>query len=226
MSSTKRVSGDYNVYADNIRLNGNLVVLGNTTSVETTNSTVTDNVITLNEGESGAGVTAGTAGIEVDRGSLTDVSLRWNESSGYWELTNDGSTFFEITSASSAVTVSGSDTYIQYNNSGVLGSEGDFRYDYTTNTLIVGNVDIGTNIISTNVTNDDLNLSPNGTGQLVVNSVVKLDEQASDPSDEAGYTHVYAKAPGTNGTGIYFVNTTTSGEVAAKNQALLLSLIL
>ena len=39
------------------------------TSIETTNTQISDNSIVLNKGETGAGVTAGTAGLEIDPGS-------------------------------------------------------------------------------------------------------------------------------------------------------------
>ena len=111
MATTKRVSGDYNISSvdatnDNVivtthtvTVNGNLTVTGTTTSVETTNTEISDNTITLNNGESGAGVTAGTSGIEVDRGSETNVELRWNETSDKWELTTDGVSYDEIGTA-------------------------------------------------------------------------------------------------------------------------------
>jgi hypothetical protein len=58
---------------------GDLTVQGTTTSVETTNTTISDNTIVLNAGESGAGVTLGSAGISIDRGSFNDAQLLWNE---------------------------------------------------------------------------------------------------------------------------------------------------
>lgn len=57
---------------------GNLTVQGITTSVQT--QTVADNKITLNNGETGAGVTAGIAGILVDRGTLPDYRFIFQES--------------------------------------------------------------------------------------------------------------------------------------------------
>jgi hypothetical protein len=47
-------------------------------------------IITLNKGEIGAGVTLGQAGLEVDRGSLANVRLRWNETFDTWQITSDG----------------------------------------------------------------------------------------------------------------------------------------
>jgi hypothetical protein len=53
---------------------GNLLVVGQTTEVETTNLTITDNIIVLNQGDTGKltapyGVTAGQSGVQIERGS-------------------------------------------------------------------------------------------------------------------------------------------------------------
>ena len=69
---------------------GNLTVSGTTTTVDTENTTISDNVIVLNNGEVGAGVTATTAGIEIDRGSGANRSLVWTENfGGKWIVTDD-----------------------------------------------------------------------------------------------------------------------------------------
>lgn len=91
-------------------VNGNMVVTGTTTAVESTNTVITDNIITLNKGETGAGVTAIYSGIEIDRGSDPTVKLRWNESLTRWELTTDGSTYTPITTGSVGITKVSDDT--------------------------------------------------------------------------------------------------------------------
>lgn len=87
-------------------VNGNLLVGGNTTQVTKTDLTVTDNLIVLNAGETGAGVTLGTAGLEVDRGLAANVQLIYNETYGKWSLTNDGATYANIATSSGAGAVS------------------------------------------------------------------------------------------------------------------------
>ena len=73
---------------------GNLIVQGTTTSIETTNTDITDNVITLNKGEVGTGVTSTTAGIEIDRGTDPNRSLVWTENFGGKWIVTDSATFF------------------------------------------------------------------------------------------------------------------------------------
>ena len=73
-------------FSHDVSIAGNLTVSGTLTSIQTTNTTITDNTITLNDGETGAGVTAGSAGIEIDRGTLDNATLLWNETIDAFEL--------------------------------------------------------------------------------------------------------------------------------------------
>ncbi len=63
-----------------VRVTGNLIVDGEYVTVNTTNMEVEDNILLLNRGETGAGVTEGFSGIQVDRGSLNDAQVVWKES--------------------------------------------------------------------------------------------------------------------------------------------------
>ena len=65
---------------------GDLTITGDATEIETTNTAITDNVIVLNKGEAGAGVTLGTAGIEVERGTETNKTFVWDEATDKWTL--------------------------------------------------------------------------------------------------------------------------------------------
>jgi hypothetical protein len=84
---------------------GNLYVGGNATAISKTDLNITDNIITVNAGETGPGVTLITSGLNVDRGSLANVAILWNETLGAWTLTNDGTTYEAIqTGSATAVT--------------------------------------------------------------------------------------------------------------------------
>jgi len=113
MATTKRVSSAYSIntfnsdpitldtrnadsIASSVYIYGNLIVSGNSSQVNSTNLTVNDNVITLNDGETQNGVTAGFAGIEVDRGLQPTVTLRWFEPFQKWQITTDGTTYANI----------------------------------------------------------------------------------------------------------------------------------
>lgn len=66
----------------NVTITGNLTVLGNTTVIESETLSVKDNIIYINEGETGSGVSilGSTAGIRIDRGTEPDVNILWDES--------------------------------------------------------------------------------------------------------------------------------------------------
>jgi hypothetical protein len=73
---------------------GDLTVNGTTTTLNTETLLVEDNIVVLN-----SGITASptlNSGIEVERGTSDNVSMRWNESTDRWEFTNDGSAYNNI----------------------------------------------------------------------------------------------------------------------------------
>ena len=88
-------------FADMI-LTGNLTVQGTTTTVNTEQLLIADNIITLNSDVSGTPTE--NAGIEVNRGSLTSVGIRWNETVDAWQFSNDGITYQNIGSLSASTT--------------------------------------------------------------------------------------------------------------------------
>ena len=63
-----------------VQVTGNLVVSGTTTTVNSTEVTINDNILVLNAGEAGTGVTLNESGIRIERGSLADVQFLFNES--------------------------------------------------------------------------------------------------------------------------------------------------
>jgi len=67
-----------------VTITGDLLVLGNTTTVQSETLTVKDNIIYLNVGQTGEGVNqpggVDQSGFQIDRGNLEDVSVLWDES--------------------------------------------------------------------------------------------------------------------------------------------------
>ena len=66
------------VYED-LTVTGNLYVDGTTWVVHNQEVTTSDNMIVINNGETGPGVTSGYAGLEIDRGTLTDYRFIFDE---------------------------------------------------------------------------------------------------------------------------------------------------
>lgn len=111
MGQVVQVNGDYKIKTGegndivldtgdrigNVRVTGNLLVEGDTLTVEAENLNVQDNIITLNYGERGPGVTLDYSGIQVDRGTLSGdpladpgspapASLVFNELNDTWQI--------------------------------------------------------------------------------------------------------------------------------------------
>lgn len=90
----------YNFKADNIEtvsnvtVNGDLTVNGTTTTVNSETLTIDDNIIILNNNVTGT--PSENAGIEIERGTSNNVTVRWNETTDTWQTTNDGTNFYNI----------------------------------------------------------------------------------------------------------------------------------
>lgn len=79
----------------NVIVSGGLTVNGTTTVVDSVNTSIADNVIILNSGETLAGVAggAGTSGLEIERGTSTNYQLVFNEGTDRWS-TGTGTTWY------------------------------------------------------------------------------------------------------------------------------------
>jgi hypothetical protein len=123
--------GKIDVSAGEFRVDGDLVVTGSTTFVSSEDLNITDNIITVNSGETGSGVTKDLAGLEVDRGEFPNAQILFDEN--LIDIGNDstvrGSFRFsfdngELASvyASSIKTLGNSDLYLldETNTSGLV----------------------------------------------------------------------------------------------------------
>jgi len=75
-----------------LHISGSLYVDGSSFVTLTEIVEIEDNVIVINKGESGSGVSAGTAGIQIDRGSSTDYQIIFQESDDTVRIGELGST--------------------------------------------------------------------------------------------------------------------------------------
>lgn len=106
MGQFLRINGDYNIKAADgskitldtgpassggeVRITGNLTVEGDTTTVQAENLNVEDNIIIVNFGETGAGITLNYAGIQADRGSEDPVGIFYDETIDSWVFAKGG----------------------------------------------------------------------------------------------------------------------------------------
>ena len=98
-STVVRTSGAQSIagnktFSDDVTIQGDLTVSGAVTTKLSETVNIEDNIITLNSNETGA--PSENAGIEVERGTSTNVDVRWNEGTDRWEFTNDGTTYYNI----------------------------------------------------------------------------------------------------------------------------------
>jgi hypothetical protein len=122
-----------------VYMTGNLVVKGTTTQVDATNLDLKDNIIVLNSGEQGAGVSLSTSGIEIDRGSkpntqfVFDETVSWNDpvtqtiKQGGFKTRdiNGGNIGLEVRSISTG----GGDLYLINAGTGVISVSGTNAYE-------------------------------------------------------------------------------------------------
>ncbi len=211
MSQTKRITGNLildptgNVQVlGDLQITGDFTVVGTTSTITTTDTAIKDRQIVLNDGETGAGVTGQYAGLRIDRGSSSDAWFVFDENTDTFKVSYDnGSSFpFVLVGSSTGLTEVVQDATPQ------LG----------------GNLDVnGKNIVSAS-TNEDIQLIPNGTGRVTVSSALKLNDQ-STPSSAVGATLVYADTSAAGGTGVFFVDGSTSDELVSKSRAVAYGII-
>ncbi len=208
MAIVKNLNADYtiNVNGNDITLDstdvyvtGNLVISGNTTTISTTNTDIEDNILRLNVGETGAGVTqrpgdlAAVSGIAVDRGSLDPVIFMWNEDLDKWQLTTDGVTYANVQTSTTGATA---------------------LIDDPAPT-------IGANLNTVSHT------IYSSTNNVIFDSNLQINNSEVAPSLVANATVVYASTPAAGTSGIYVVNGSAANqELVTKARAFGFSLIL
>ena len=142
-------------YGSNFTVSGNLTVNGTTTTVDTTNTLIADPLFVLSRGETGT--PSADSGLVIERGTSTNVAFIWDESADTFTVVNtteDGSTAGDITIASYA----------------------DFKAGaMTLESIIIDNITIDGNSITSTDTNGAINLTPNGTGEVVMATAVVSD---------------------------------------------------
>lgn len=194
-------SGDTSV-GGNLTVAGNLTVSGTTTTINTETLLLADNLITLNSNYTGDTPNE-SAGIEVERGTVDNAFVRWNETSDYWELGVGASATGRILTTADEGHTKGIDSdtldgqegsyYLNYqnftnvpstytpnvNNFGtvVVSGQSDVVADAVSDTLTlaVGTVDSLAGVtITTNATNDTITI-----GHAKTSSVANLSSDNS-----------------------------------------------
>jgi len=164
--------------AGDIVISGDLTVSGTTTFIDTTNLNIGDNIITLNADLPSGTAPTENAGIEINRGSATNVSFLWDEVADKWTFLNqnvvantfEGDLTGTATNANYATSAGNADTLDTYHAN-------EFTLDYvtsipagntTSNDISVGNLSAGTGTFSGALQVDDKITITGTTNNLII----------------------------------------------------------
>lgn len=116
-------------------------------------------------------------------------------------------------------------------------SQIDFKIDNTSIATMFGDrieledLRITGSSISTTASNADLTLEAAGTGHIVINDIMQInetpgpDDPLTDPVAPTSGVKIYSKTAGVGDTGIYYRNSSKQDEIISRNRALVLSMI-
>lgn len=173
------------VTGGNMIVNGNLTVNGDTTYVDTQNVRSRDKNIELAYGDTPTDVLADGGGITL-RGD-TDHIISWSNAQDSWQTTESFSVATGREFRVNDVLVLSGDTL----GAGVVNS--NLENVGTLTELQIDDIYINDGVISTNVSNVDITLDPNGTGAVrFSNSQIKDVATPTDANDGANKSYVDA----------------------------------
>ena len=148
------IIGDVN-NAKDLTVYGDLTVEGTTTTVNSETVTIADNFILLNSDVDGVASFQSNAGIEIKRDS-DNVALRWNETTDKWQVTENGTNYYNIVTGKDQIVTSignGSATSFlvthNFNTRDVMVQ----IYDNTTYDTVMADVIRGVNHVQITVAN-------------------------------------------------------------------------
>ena len=211
MRTKKRIDGDYFIetinstdmvhIASNTEIDGNLTVSGNVTYINTEQLDVKDPFVMVNM--SNTATYASNAGLLTHKTATTFAGIRYNTNDNKWELststgsTGETGTWSEIGTAVSG-SVAGANTQVQFNNEGAFGASANMTFTDTSQLNLTGNVNISTGL--------------------------QLKDSAA-PGAVTDTTVLHGGIAGSGGTGVYFVDGTTTDELVSKSKAIVFGII-
>ena len=139
VSSGNTITLDTGTQAGTVVVTGDLQINGTQTTVNSQTLDLVDNIITLNKGENGAGVTENTAGIQIDRGTASDAFMVFDEQTSFndpvTQTVKAGTFVFKtadnaiIGLRTNAITTGGGDLYLINSGTGVISVSGTNDYE-------------------------------------------------------------------------------------------------
>ena len=192
MAKTVRTSGDYTIKAGdgynsgsgtntinldslNVSITGNLEVGGTSSTISTTNTEIEDNIIEL---QTGISASTNDSGIIIERGSTgNNACIIWDESADTFKL---GTTTATGADKSGGITVTAGALEV----AALTATTGTFTGAVTLSGGITTGA-IPTNEIASNGSNADINITPQGTGKVVINNLSIDGELGNITSDSS-----------------------------------------
>lgn len=201
------VNSNITLDTDTVIVSGNLTVRGNTTIISSNTQVITDNIITLNAGETGNGVSSlgTTSGVEIYRGTAPGGNVRivWNETVQQWQI--------------SGVTA------------GSLGDGTKFSNIATSTTGGVSVFDDKAPVLGANLNVNGFTIYANvaATSYVAVQGALQLKHANVTYTAATGSTVVNAGEDGAGQTGVYVTSTASANEeLITKRRAFGFSLLL
>ena len=137
------------------------------------------------------------------KSATTFAGIRYNNDAGRWELststgtTGETGTWSEIGTAV-AGSVAGANTQVQFNNAGAFGASANFTFTDTSQLNVSGNINVTTGL--------------------------QLADSAA-PGAVTDTTVLHGGIAGSGGTGVYFVDGSTTDELVSKSKAIVFGII-
>lgn len=207
MATIKTTSSDYTInvgpyssnsasYIGTMTVNGNLTVTGNVTTISTTDLKVDDPFITVAANNNGA---VSSMGMIAQKTTTTFAGIRFNSITNEWEISSSVAANGSPISSYNAISTSAG-TVPGLPNTAVQFNE--------------ANVFTG----SSNFLFDSATAKLTLTGHMAYGNT-------ATPSAVANAVALYSNAMGSGGTGLYFVNGSTTDELVSKSTAIVFSII-
>lgn len=157
-------------FQNSVEISGDLTVTGTTTTVDTQNLTIEDNIIILNS----SGSIGNDAGIMINRGSAgNNAAFYWDETADKFKIvttTSDGSTVTNINDTAYA-RLEAADAVDNYD---IVNLQSMTSYVSAAIGATLGTFSFSGNTITQDTTNADFEMETTGTGNFVLSSTTGL----------------------------------------------------
>ena len=213
-----------NVTVNSLAVLGTTLIYGNLTTLDTLKTNIKDNIILLNDNQTAAGVALNLSGLEIDRGTLTNAQIVWNESTASFRIGLKGTTsniatiqdtpvdsqvfVWNATSATSGYLANTTSVYISAISSSNLSTTNLSSATLNLTSSTVSNMTIS-NLIATTLTNVNFNVSNLTDNNISINNFIGTNVSTTNLySSTSNFTLSNVNLTNVSGSNIYAQNST------------------